>query len=207
MNKTEKNHIDFWSSGWTMFTTSKEEVNQMLIDNSEYIFSAGKLIINNYPFKPSLAFRQKEFTANQIINIDINAAPPTMRVGNELIFLSAPDKDKLSLFASTNQIPIVNRKDIWDWLLEPFLDTEYTDDTDKRLTNLLSTYGLTEEKVFSIRQEVKIQMLKYNFDTMLWDWTHLGAKDVLFAMRTKYDTEQFASFYTRVMEIALLSDE
>lgn len=48
-------------------------------------------------------------------------------------------------------------------------------------------------------------MLKYNFDTMLWEWGGFDASDVLRAMRTKYRKEEFEDFYRRVMEIALLT--
>jgi hypothetical protein len=48
-------------------------------------------------------------------------------------------------------------------------------------------------------------MVKYNFDIMLWDWTHLGAFDVLSAMSTKYDKAEYQYFYKNVMRIALMN--
>jgi hypothetical protein len=91
----------------------------------------------------------------------------------------------------------------WDWLLEPYVDTEYTDEIDLRLTDLLSKNGIYKEEIDIIRDEVKEQMFKYNFDTMLWEWGGLGLSDVLAAMRVKYNKEQFANFYDRAMEIQL----
>jgi hypothetical protein len=38
---------------------------------------------------------------------------------------------------------------------------------------------------------------------MLWEWGALGLSDVLRAMRTKYDKEQYREFYKKSMEIAL----
>ena len=38
---------------------------------------------------------------------------------------------------------------------------------------------------------------------MLWEWGGLGAEDVLKAMRTKYDKEDFKEFYDKVMKLAL----
>jgi hypothetical protein len=192
---------------WTMFTTSKEEIREMLVDRGEFTIESGSINVNNYPFKPSIISQKQKIVANDIINIDIKATPPTIRIGDELIFIPINMKKQLLEFASLNQIPIVERSDIWDWLLEPFLDTEYSDQTHQRLNALLATYGLTEDRVAAIRSEVKIQMLKYNFDTMLWDWVHLGAVDVLCAMRPKYDSEEYKDFYRRVMDIALLPDK
>ncbi|MCX7638363.1 MAG: hypothetical protein N2044_11020 [Cyclobacteriaceae bacterium] len=164
------------------------------------------IIVENYPFAPSIAYKNKRLGADEIQNMDLQAAPPTLRIGNELIFVSADKKDQLQHFAALNNIPVIKRADIWDWILEPFLDTEYTEQTHKRLTDLLAKYGLTEDEVSAIREEVKAPMLKYNFGTMLWEWTHLGAWDVLCAMRLVYDDVQFSGFYRRVMDIALLPD-
>jgi hypothetical protein len=119
--------------------------------------------------------------------------------------LSAEKKTELENFATKNNIKTVERPMIWEWILEPFLDTEFTPETDQRLTNLLENYGLTVDKVKTLRAEVETQMLKYNFDTMLWEWGGLGASDVLRAMRTKYNKDEFKDFYKRVMTIGLLT--
>ena len=163
------------------------------------------LKIENYPFEPSIAYGQNIFKTNQIDDIDFKSYPPTFRVGNELIFLTSEKKIELEEFATKNNIKTVERAWIWDWILEPFLDTEYTAETDQRLTKLLESYGLTTNQVKSLRAEVEIQMLKYNFDTMLWEWGGFGASDVLKAMRTKYKKDEYEDFYRRVMEIALLT--
>lgn len=77
----------------------------------------------------------------------------------------------------------------------------------KRLFRFLGKYGLTAEHIKSLRTEVEIQMMKYNFDTMLWEWVSLSTLDVLRAMRTKYNKEAYADFYKRVMKIALLTEK
>lgn len=66
---------------------------------------------------------------------------------------------------------------------------------------LLSENGISNEEVKNIRNEVKNQMIKYNFDTMLWEWGGLGLEDVLAAMRAKYNDKKFSEFYKRAMEI------
>lgn len=179
----------------------------MLASQGNFTIEHDGIIMENYPFQPSVAYQHKRLAASEIININFRSAPPTVRIKDELVFLSADKKDQLAEFAITHRIPTVERDDVWDWLLEPFLDTDYSVQTHRRLTALLASYGLTESRVTAIREEVKTQMLKYNFDTMLWDWVHLGALDVLLAMRPTYDTEQFAGFYRRVMDIALLPDK
>ena len=198
--KTNKSPND----SWTMFSTSKSEVKELLVSNGQLTIGDDYLKIVNYPFEPSVAYRQKIFKTNQIDDIDFKSYPPTFRIGNELIFLPSEKKVELEDFAKKNNIKTVERPMIWNWILEPFLDTELTTDTDQRLTKLLENYSLTTDQVKSLREEVEIQMLKYNFDTMLWEWEGLDASDVLLAMRTKYKKSEYVDFYSRVMKIALL---
>jgi hypothetical protein len=188
-----------------MFSTSKSEVKELLVSSGQLIIGGDFLKIENYPFEPSIAYRQNTFNTNQIDDIDFKSYPPTFRVGNELIFLTSEKKVELEEFAKRNNIKTVERPMIWSWILEPFLDTEYTTETDERLTKRLEKFGLETDQVKSLRGEVETQMLKYNFDTMLWEWGGFGALDVLKAMRTKYEKDMFKDFYKRVMEIALLT--
>ena len=191
------------TDSWTMFSTSKKEVNDMLVSSGQLRIESEFLQIDDYPFQPSIAYGMTKIFVDTIEEIDIESYPPTIKVKDELIFLTSEKRDELKAFARRNDLRKVKRPDIWGWILEPFLDTEFTKETDERLTRLLNEYGLTKETVDSIRKEVKTQMLKYNFDTMLWEWGGLGAEDVLKAMQTKYDKEDFKEFYDRVMKIAL----
>lgn len=190
-----------------IFSASPDEIKQMMASWGHISVEPDKLVIHQYLFEPSQIFGRNQLLASDILTIDLHSAPPTLRVGNELVFISAMEREKLAQFASAHHIPVVKRPDIWDWLLEPYLDTDYTDDTHQKLMALLAGYGLTEDKVAAIRDEIDTQMYKYNFDTMLWEWAHLGAVDVLCAMRPKYTAGQFADFYQRVMAIALLPDQ
>ncbi|MGB3342576.1 MAG: hypothetical protein WBA61_01560 [Aequorivita sp.] len=195
------------TDSWTMFSTSKKEVNDLLVSTGQLRIGSDFLQIDDYPFQPSIAYGQTKIFVDTIDEIDIESYPPTIKVKDELIFLTSEKRDELKAFARRNDLRTVKRPDIWGWILEPFLDTEFTKETDERLTRLLNEYGLTKETVDSIRKEVKTQMLKYNFDTMLWEWGGLGAEDVLKAMRTKYDEEDFEEFYDKVMKIALLTKQ
>ncbi len=193
------------NDSWTMFSTSKSEVHELLVSTGQLTIGEDFLKIENYPFEPSIAYKLNTFKTNQIDDIDFKSYPPTFRVNQELIFLTSEKKVELEEFAKKNNIKSVERPMIWGWILEPFLDTEFTKETDERLTKLLNNYGLTIDQLKSIRTEVETQMLKYNFDTMLWEWVGFNASDVLRAMRTKYKKDEFEDFYKRVMKIALLN--
>jgi hypothetical protein len=207
MEESQSDQEGTWTRGWTIFSTPREEVMELFAPLGEVVINSDSIIFEQYPFQPSIVFNKATIAASDMIDIDIDAAPPSVRVGDELIFVSAMQRDELRSYAIAHQIPLVKRENVWYWLLEPFLDTEYTSENHRRLNEWLARYGLSAENVMSIREEVRIQMLKYNFDTMLWEWGFLGLLDVLSAMRPKYDTEQFADFYRRAMEIALLPDK
>ena len=191
-------------NGWTMFSTSKEEVKELLIDLGQVIIRQDEIQITNYSFEPSIAFRQIVFKASAITNIDLDSYPITVLIDNDLLFVTVEKKEELKKFVVENKIETIKRQDLWSWILEPFLDTEFTDKDNQRTKDNLYKYGLTVENIFDLRKEVEIQMLKYNFDTMLWDWTSLGASDVLRAMRTRYNIQEFRVFYRKVINISLL---
>lgn len=187
----------------TMFGSSKKEIDAFLASVGLYTVCDEYLQIENYLFEPSIAFKKSIFKWDEIDDIDIKSYPPTIRIKDELIFWTSEQKEALQKFAIDNKIQIVERTLIWDWILEPFLDTEFTAETEQRLSLLLENYGLTNKDVKALRDEVETQMMKYNFDTMLWEWCSLGALDVLKAMRVKYNESDFIYFYQRLMKIAL----
>jgi hypothetical protein len=186
------------------FGSTDEEIRQFFSDLGQSIISDTAITIHHYPFAPSIAYGDKTFMATDIKSIDFESDPPILQIGNELIFISAEHKDKLKQFATQNNISIIQQSPIWNWILEPFLDTEFTSEHESRLSNLLAQYGLTETEILNTRIKVKEQMMKYNFDTMLWNWTDFSAIDVLFAMRPKLSDTDFKIFYEEVMRVALL---
>ena len=188
------------------FGSTETEMKQFFADLGQVTFNNDTLIIKNYPFDNSSISTKPIITSKDILNICTKSAPPTIRIDNELIFISAEHKQELATFADQNKIPLSDRPELWDWILEPFLDTEFTDENKENLYNLLEKYEVNRQTVDSLRRTVKEQMMKYNFDTMLWEWGMFSALDVLQAMRPKLNSADFKLFYKQVMEIALRPD-
>jgi hypothetical protein len=195
------------SEEWTMFSTSKKEIDEFLIQRGEITINEDNIKFENYIFEPSIVSQKNTIVANEIVDIAINSRPITIRIKDELIFIGCDKINEIEIFANNNGIKFVNRNWLINWVLEPFLDTEYTDETHLKLNELFSNYELSAEYVNELRAEVEIQMLKYNFDTTIWEWCSLGIEDVLRAMRTKYSKEEFNEFYWRIMKIALLEEK
>ena len=167
---------------------------------------------SNYVFSPSKVYSKssmKKILAEKIDEIDLQGAPPVLKIGDELIFVSAEHRSELESFASRNNIAVQTRFDIWDAILEPFIDTEFPPENAKRNKENLERYGLGEEQVQKWRERVGETMVAYNFGTGLWDWAHLGLWDLLNAYQLglgeKLTEEQYAQLYWDSMKIALLS--
>jgi len=166
----------------------------------------------NYEFFPSVAYSEtgiKMIPAEEIDEIDLDGAPPVLRIANELVFVSAELRPELEAFAKRNRILVKQRFDIWDAILEPFIDTEFTPDNARRNKENLEKYGLKKKYVNEWRTKVSETMIAYNFGTGLWDWVHLGLWDLLTAYKIdigiKITEKEYSELYWESMKLALLS--
>ena len=139
--------------------------------------------------------------ASEIKFISIDFGLCRIYVDDDIIFITSKQKSELLNFAEINKIDLKAHSWNWDWILEPYLDTEFTEEDEIRIDKCLSKIGISKIESEEIRKEVGEQMLKYNFDTMLWDWCSLDLFDVLSAMRVKYEKSEFEDFYKRAIEI------
>ncbi|MDF4202627.1 hypothetical protein PXD56_06665 [Maribacter sp. SA7] len=160
-----------------------------------------EILIMDYPFEPSIAYPESTILAEDIDCMALEFGVCKVHVKHDVVFVSSEQKEALEDFAERNNIPLIPQNWNWDWILEPYLDTEFTKENEERCLQRLVENGFTCKEVNAIRKEVGKQMYAYNFDTMLWDWCSLSLSDVLSAMCAKYDKEQFCDFYKRALEI------
>ncbi|SHK31833.1 hypothetical protein SAMN04488007_2730 [Maribacter aquivivus] len=187
----------------TGFSTSKDifTLKNLLCGIGKSEIREQEILISDYPFEPSAVYPTALISANDIECISVDFTVCKVYVQNDIIFISAEYKEKLKQFAESNNIRLILQSWNWDWILEPYLDTEFTKENEERCLARLIENGFTSLEVDTIRAEVKDQMYAYNFDTMLWDWCSLGLSDVLSAMRAKYSKKEFRIFYKRALEI------
>lgn len=91
-----------------MFRSSKSEIREFLVSLGQLSFADDSLTIKNYPFEPSIAYRQNTFPSEQIDDIDFTSSPPTCRIGNELLFLSAEQKLNLKILPEEITLKLLN---------------------------------------------------------------------------------------------------
>lgn len=184
-----------------LINSTEHEIKRLLCGIGQSKITEKEIEISEYPFEPSIAYPNKLIKANEIDFIGADFGVCKIYLANDIVFISAEKKAELKAFADSNNINLIEYSWNWDWILEPYLDTEFTKENEKLASERLRENGIDQEEVKQIRAEVGKQMFKYNFETMLWDWCSLNLVDVLSAMRVKYDKDEFREFYKRAIEI------
>lgn len=129
--------------------------------------------------------------------------PPVIRLRtDEYLFVSREHIDELKTFAEYHAIPIINREDLWSYILDPFLDTQLGEDHYTRTSMRLNDSGVSPEEVKSIRKRLHLSMMVLTF--MTWEWVHYGLDDALAVSQPAFgfQTKAWTQFYARAMEIA-----
>lgn len=98
-----------------------------------------------------------------------------------------------------NGTTIEKRNSNWDFINEPFLDTQFSEDAQQKTIALLEKRGISKSELQSIRDKVRKPMLRYN--SVVWEWVNLGLEDVLLVMKKKLSRSAFEKFYWEAIEI------
>lgn len=152
----------------------------MRVSRERWVFDSDGISFADYPFFPASVFPAGRVAATDIDDIDLLAPPPTVRVGAELLYVSAVHRDELKEFAETHRIPVASRHDrVWSDILEPFLDTEFDEAFQRRTMRRLHAAGLDASQVEELRVRFAPAMWLYNFAIPRWEWVHLGLFDLL----------------------------
>jgi hypothetical protein len=173
-------------------------------------FDADGIVFARYPFPPASIYPHGRLVYSSVRDVDPDAGPPEVRTHQgETLFISAEHATEFRTAIAEAQLAVVRRVDVWDLLLEPFLDTEFTADDQERTMATLQRLGISRLEVSEIRRSVQNSMLAYN--GMLWDWVHLGLFDLLIATRWpiawagfvhRLFPKRYGRFYWRAMELA-----
>lgn len=189
------------NKSYKSFQFNTNSTKNLLCSIGESVIQEDTIVIANYPFEPAIAYPEKSIHASCIDAICVDFGILKVMVENDIVFIASDKKEALQQFAAKNHIELIPYNWVWDFILEPYLDTEFTEEHEKTTSKRLDELGFDKIQVAKIRNEVGTQMMKYNFETMLWDWCSLGIFDVLSAMRAKYNQEEFSVFYKNAIAI------
>jgi hypothetical protein len=173
-------------------------------------FRDAEVAFRAYPFAPASVYPGGVVSCSDIREALPEMWPPEIRTqSGEVLFVPATQKDQLLAAAARHALPIVRRIDVWALILEPFLDTEFSEQSQQRTIEILHENGISRELCEALRQEFEPAMYHYNFATFLWEWVHLGLYDLFSAMSSVSSNllagrkgRSFATFYWEAMEIA-----
>lgn len=175
------------------------------------IFHPDSIEFENYPFAPASVASGKRLPHALIRDVDVSASPPEIRTQQgETLFVSAVQREAFQAAVHSAAIPTQKRFDVWDNLLEPFLDTEFTQSAHYRTIESLCSRGFTEDEIVQIRSRVERPMIHYNFDVPRWEWVSLRLFDLLSAFQPRCPlwtwidprVNRFQRFYWDAMRIA-----
>ncbi|WP_280508867.1 hypothetical protein [Nocardia cyriacigeorgica] len=123
--------------------------------------------------------------AAAIRDADPAAFPPEIRTRTGLtLFVSANQRAELAEFCARYAVPIAHRVDVWADLLEPYLDTEFSEADQRATIARLERAGIPADEVASIRARVGPVVHAYN--VKVWEWVHLGLCDLFEAATTRF---------------------
>lgn len=141
-----------------------------------------------YFCKHSLVAEPSEIPVHIINEVNLQTFPPSLLIHHkEVIFLPRISKEELKDFATRNQLPLSQRFDIWNAIIEPFLDTEFDEEEKQATLRQLGLNGIPEQEVKAIRRKIRFPMALNMF---AWEWVYLGQFDYLnwapFISRKRY---------------------
>ncbi len=183
------------------FSATPYELKNFLCEWGKCKIGEDSILIYDYKFEPSKAYPQIEIHKQDITSITLSSNPPKLHYQDDWIFIPDEYEEELEKFIKNNKITVTKENYTWSFILEPFLDTEFSEESKESRLQCLEELGVDRLEVQKIREQVSEQMYKYNFDTFLWEWCSLNLLDVLLAMSVKYNQEEFREFYQYAMDI------
>lgn len=164
-------------------------------------FEPGALVLEAYPFPRG--GRPSRIPAESLGELCVGWWPPAVRTREgEYLFVPAVQARELADFASRNGIPFADRADLWSFILEEFLDTEFSPESQEGTLRYLESNGVSRAETQAMRELVGKRMLALT--AMTWEWMHYGLYDVLVAMKPFTFTTgwPFSRFYEESMRLA-----
>jgi hypothetical protein len=123
---------------------------------------------------------------------DVGGAELRLR-DRRTVLLGFQQAPALLAAATEAGVPHVTRAPVWSWLLEPFLDNDYSAGRDE-VERDLHRHGFTGREIRRIRWRVGARMTAYNL--VVWEWADLDQRDLLNAWRLVRPTPRHAPWWS-----------
>lgn len=160
----------------------------------------GRITLPGYRY-PARKTRVLERT--DIVEIVDWFPPAILTTSGEFLFVPRGKLDDVQAYCAAHDVPFTKRYDVWGDLLDPFLDTEFSDQAQQATRQRLRERGgLSDREIDELRARVEAPML--SFTAVTWEWQFYGLFDVLTAMKPRMflGRKKWMTFYDEAMEIA-----
>jgi len=97
--------VCLWSGPGLWLASSGRRSGHGRVGRGQWIIGSSGIPFADYPFFPATVFPAATIAWEQVDDIDPLAPPPTVRVGAELLMVSAVHRDKLAEAASQDRPP------------------------------------------------------------------------------------------------------
>lgn len=168
------------------------------------VFTPEGLKFERYPFRGASVRKRPLVPLSAIAEVlPLDFPPAILTQDGEFLFLSAEHRQPLIAWARTHGLPLMNRRDPWGWLLNPFLDTEFSEAEHAQDLVTLAEMGIPPEETARWRKRVEPRMMALTAAT--WEWVDYGLFDLLWATRSFSLSDGWLRpqpFYDAVMEVA-----
>lgn len=145
---------------------------------NKIFFDQDNVIFKSYPFPGASVFPSGSVPYSNIRDVDPSTAPPEIRLHTgETLFIPADLREEFEAAITKHKLKVYKRVDVWEFLLEPFLDTNFTKEESEQTFKKLEEVGVSRKEAKRIRLKVGLKMFAYN--SIHWDWVHLGLSDLL----------------------------
>ncbi len=164
-------------------------------------FEPRALVLEGYPFERG--GRGARLEAGELVDVSVGWFPPAVLTRDgEFVFVPATRAGELRAFALEHRLPFVRRLDVWSLLLEPFLDTELTEESSESIYRVLEQHQVPRREADQVREALKFRMLMLT--AVSWEWQHYGMFDALWQMKgfPFLSGWTFARFYDYAMSLA-----
>ena len=168
-------------------------------------FQEDSIKINRYEFLSSSSCKKKPLIhKDQIDEVSFLTYPPSfVREGKEIIFIPEKYSDAFEAFVLKNELKISERYDIWQGLMQPFVEAldEEDEEEDTETLQMLEENGVPTTEALEIREKLN-QVLKGSAK-IAWNRHYLGHYDLLLNKKEIFALLFPKNFYWWTMEIAL----
>lgn len=165
----------------------------------QFDIKRGRIILPRYSYPAS---GPRAFERPEIVEIIDWYPLALLTTDGEFVLIDRDKRDAAIAFCAAGDVPFTARYDVWSDLLEPFLDTEHSEDWQVKTDAAIRRAGFSDAEITDIRARVQEPML--SMTAITWEWTHYGLSDVLVAMKPGLipNQQKWADFYAEAMEIA-----